>query len=83
MVIDQLRLLYQAQPFRPFMMHLADGRQLSVVHRDFIMASPSGRTAIVYQPDDSFNIVDLLLVTDLEVKPEGGQKSNGRRKRRS
>ena len=82
MVIDQLRKLYQAQPFRPFMMHLADGRQLPVVHREFIMVSPSGRTAIVYQPDDSFNIVDLLLVTDLEVKPEGGQKSNGRRKRR-
>ena len=31
------------------------------------MPSPSGRTMIVYQPDDSFNIVDLLLVTDLEV----------------
>ena len=82
MVIEQLRRLYMAQPFRPFMMHLADGRQLPVVHRDFIMVSPSGRTAIVYQPDDSFNIVDLLLVTDLEVKPEGGQKSNGRKKRR-
>ena len=43
---------------------------------------PAAAHAIVYQPDDSFNIVDLLLVTDLEVKPEGGQKSNGRRKRR-
>ena len=71
-----------AQPFRPFTMHLADGRQLPVVHRDFIMVSPSGRTAIVYQPDDSFNIVDLLLVTDLEVKPESGRKSNGHKKRR-
>ncbi len=77
MVIDQLRKLFEAQPFHPFMMHLADDRQLPVVHREFIMVSPSGRTAIVYQPDDSFNIVDLLLVTDLEVKPE-----NGRKKRR-
>ncbi len=82
MVIDQLRRLYEAQPFRPFTMHLADGRQLPVVHREFIMVSPSGRTAIVYQPDDSFNIVDRLLVTDLEVKPESGPKPNGRKKRR-
>jgi hypothetical protein len=82
MVIDQLRRLYEAQPFRPFMMHLADGRQLPVVHREFLAISPSGRTFIVYQPDESFNIVDLFLVTDFEVKPEGGQKPNGRKKRR-
>jgi hypothetical protein len=36
-------------------------------HRDFIMPAPSGRTMIVYQSDDSFNIIDLLLVTDLEL----------------
>jgi hypothetical protein len=63
-------------------MHLADGRQLPVVHREFLAISPSGRTTIVYQPDESFNIVDLLLVTDFEVKPESGQKPNGRKKRR-
>ena len=83
MVIEQLRRLYQAQPFRPFTMHLADGRELPVVHREFLAISPNGRTSIVYQPDESFNIVDLLLVTDLEVKPEGEKKSNGHKKRRS
>jgi hypothetical protein len=69
MTIDQLRHMYQQHPFQPFAIHLADGRQIPVVHRDFIISSPSGRTAIVYQPDDSFNIIDLLLVTDLEVRP--------------
>jgi hypothetical protein len=28
----------------------------------------SGRTVVVCQPDDTLNIVDLLLVTDLEFK---------------
>jgi hypothetical protein len=74
MTIDKVRGLYQAVPFQPFLMHLADGRQIPVVHHDFIIASPSGRTVIVYQPDDSFNIIDLFLVTDLEVKP-GPQRS--------
>jgi hypothetical protein len=71
MTIDQIRNLFQAHPFQPFVMHLADGRQIPVVHHDFIIAAPSGRTLIVYQPDDSFNIVDTLLVTDLEVKANG------------
>jgi hypothetical protein len=30
---------------------------------------PAGRTCVVMQPDESVNIVDLLLVTDLEFKP--------------
>ena len=71
MTIQQIRHLYDAQPFRPFVLHLADGRAIPVQHREFLAAAPSGRTLIVYQSDDSFNIVDLLLVTDLEVRSNG------------
>jgi hypothetical protein len=70
MTVEQLKQVWKADPFRPFTIHLADGRNVSVQHRDFVAQSPSGRTIIVYQPDDSFNIIDLLLVTDLEV-PNG------------
>jgi hypothetical protein len=58
--------------------HLADGREVPVHHREFIMAAPSGRTVIVCQPDDTVNIIDLLLVTGLELPP----KDRGRRRRR-
>jgi hypothetical protein len=34
---------------------------------------------VVYQPDDTMNIIDLLLVTDLEFKPAGD--GTGRRRR--
>jgi hypothetical protein len=67
MTIEQLRNLYNAQPFRPFVIHLADGRAIPVNHREFIMSVPSGRTLIVAQPDDTVDIIDLLLVTDLEL----------------
>ena len=70
MTIEQVRRLYDAQPFRPFTMHLADGRELAVRHREFVALSPSGRTLILYQPDDSFNVVDVFMVTDLEVKAD-------------
>jgi hypothetical protein len=70
MTVEKMRDFYQAEPFRPFIIHLADGRQIPVVHREFIAAAPSGRTLAIYQPDDTFNLIDPLLVTDIEVKPE-------------
>jgi hypothetical protein len=78
MTIEKLKELYDAQPFQPFIIHLADGREVPVHHRDFIMAVPSGRTILVVQPDDSLNIIDLLLVTDLELN----RRKNGAQRRR-
>src|SRR6266540_3590376 len=43
--------------------------QIPVLSREFMLAAPSGRTIVVVQPDDTLNIFDLLLVTDLEIKP--------------
>jgi hypothetical protein len=68
MTIEQVKQLYNSAPFKPFIIHLADGRRIPVKHREFMATSPSGRTIVVYEPDDSFNIIDLLLVTSLEVK---------------
>ena len=79
MTIEQVRNFYSARPFRPFIMHLADGGQVPVQHPEFLAAAPSGRTVTVYQPDDTLNVVDLLLVTDLEVK----QSEHRPRKRRN
>ena len=84
MTIEQLQDRIRAEPFRPFVMHLADGREVPVVHREFLLTSPSGRTVVVFQPDDHMNIIDLLLVTDLELKPEQKSKKqeNGKPKRK-
>lgn len=64
---EQLLKLIQAQPFQPFRIHMANGRTLDIHHRDFILRAPSGRTAAVVAGDDSFEIIDLGLVTSLEV----------------
>ena len=68
MTIEQVKQLYNSTPFKPFIIHLADGRRIPVKHREFMATAPSGRTIVVYEPDDSFNIIDLLLVTSLGVK---------------
>ena len=77
MKIDEIRNLRDAVQFQPFALRLADGRAIPVRHRDFLMTSPSGRTVIVYQPDDSFDVVDVMLITSLRVK-----SLNGRSRRR-
>lgn len=79
MTIEQLRAVHQATPFRPFTVHLADGRHLEVPHRDFLSHTPGGRTLIVYHGDESFSITDLLLVTELKV----AAAANGSGKRRN
>jgi hypothetical protein len=65
--IEQLRNLHQATPFRPFTIHLADGRAYNVFHPEFLAFAPAGRRVIVFGEGDSFSIIDLLLVTDLVV----------------
>jgi hypothetical protein len=79
--IERIREVYEAQPFRPFTIHLADVRAIAVHHREFIMAVPSGRTVVVTQPDDTLNIIDLLLVTDIEL--QSGRNGARRRRRRT
>ena len=67
MTIQEFRNLHQAAPFRAFTLHLADGRNIPLQHVEFALVSPSGRTVIVYQPDDSYDVIDLLLVTSFRV----------------
>ena len=71
MTTEQFRATLHLQPFRPFTIRMADGRTFEVVHPDFVAQSPSGRTVIVIQPDESYSVLDLLLMTELQV-------SNGR-----
>ncbi len=69
MTIEQLRTTLRANPFQPFTVRMADGRQFPIPHPDFLSMSPSGRTAVIFHPDDSASIVDLLLMTELELSP--------------
>jgi hypothetical protein len=79
MTIEPLHGACTAQPFRPFVIHLADGRAIPVERPEFILTVPSGRTIVVCQPDDTLNVIDLLLVTDLEMKSSPDRTPRRRR----
>jgi hypothetical protein len=51
---------------------MADGRSIDVPHPDFMHLSPTGRRLIVYRADDSFQLIDTLLVTSLETLSKNG-----------
>ncbi len=80
MTVERFQEVLTSQPFRPFTIHLADGNSIPVISREFVSPSPSGRTIVVWQPDDRMSILDLLLVTKLEVEPATNGGRRGKRK---
>jgi hypothetical protein len=55
---------------RPFRLRTADGKVVDVPHPDFATLSPSGRTLIVFNKDDSYEVLDVLLVAAIEASKE-------------
>lgn len=72
MTAEELRRHITAVPFRPFSLHMADGRQIPVLGRDFILLSPSGRMSYVFQPDDSHDVLDVLMITGVHYDSPAG-----------
>ena len=79
MTLEHVRRVYDAKPFFPFTIHLADGRQFYVPSREFLFLPPGGRILVVVV-GEAVEILDLLLVTGLEIKagqPAVGPEQNG------
>ena len=47
MQINEIRGLLHAQPFRPFLIHFAEGGRVAVKHEDFVAVAPTGREMMV------------------------------------
>lgn len=65
MNVEVIREALRKQPFRPFTFRLADGRELPIVHPDFVAVSP--RQVIVVDPqDESVSWLEPLLIVSIE-----------------
>jgi hypothetical protein len=67
MTVEQFRSALHQQAFRPFKIRMADGRTFEVRHPDFVAQSPSGRTIVVFNQDETHSVLDLLLMIELQV----------------
>jgi len=65
MTAEQIRQAQQAAPFRPFTIHLADGRAFPVDHPELVLLSRGGRTLALAVGQEAFEIIDVFLVTSL------------------
>ena len=80
MDIAGIREALHKVPFEPFVIRLADGRSLPVPHPDFVALTP--RRAIVGAEDDSWSIVEPLLIVSLDYGSTESKDGNGRSKKR-
>ena len=79
MTVEQLKNVLHSQPFKPFTIHMGDGRAFLVKHPDYLSRSPSGRTLIVYGDRDPLYPVEMGVAmyraipnSALWVVPNGG-----------
>jgi hypothetical protein len=75
MTTEQFQATLHQNPFQPFIIRMADGRAFEVRHRDFVSRSPSGRTVIVHHDNENYSVLDLLLMSELEVQGANGQSA--------
>jgi hypothetical protein len=79
MTTEQLHKFHTARPFKPFRMHLADGRALKVDHPEMLAYVPKARTCALWiAREKAFETIDLLLVTSLEPFSSAHGKGDGR-----
>lgn len=80
MDIAGVRAALHNSPFEPFVIRLADGRALPVPHPDFVALTP--RRVIVGAEDDSWSVVEPLLIVSLgSMNGESGSGSTRKKKR--
>ncbi|RPI82384.1 MAG: hypothetical protein EHM42_09525 [Planctomycetaceae bacterium] len=75
MDIAGVREALHKEPFLPFDIRLADGRALPVPHPDFVALTP--RRVIVGATDDSWSVVEPLLIVSLDYQQPGKKRGNG------
>jgi hypothetical protein len=93
MRIEELKRVKDERPFRPFVIRMADGRKVPVTHpdalaweadRDDETGEPEAPfTAVCIVPGGGWVIIELALITALELQPpdgEGKTKKKGKGK---
>jgi hypothetical protein len=81
--VEELKRAKDERPFRPFSIRMADGRKVPVTHpdalawdadRDDETGEPTAPfTAVCIVPGGGWVIIELALITALELQPPDGE----------
>lgn len=74
----QVRMMQTAQPFRPFLVKLADGRHFEVRHPENISCSTNCREMVIHD-DQGMHLIEQLLVVELVAaeRPASARRKSG------
>jgi len=72
MTMQAIKEAAYADPFRPFTLRVGAGPTVKVAHPDYIAFGPKGRTVVVYGSNESFRLIHVMLVTELDI-PESSR----------
>jgi hypothetical protein len=78
MRIEDIKRYQNAVPFKPYVLHVSDGRRFRVAHRDNLALSPVKSTILVFDTDGYWDAIDLLHVFSIDDRPTRG---NGKSKK--
>lgn len=70
MIIDELRSLMRARPFKPFTIVTSDGSEVLVHHHDYAWVLQSGAEIHVEQRDGKVDLVSVPRITKIKYQPE-------------
>lgn len=80
MDLNSIRNALHEQPFRPFVLCLADGRRVPVKHPEFVAMNQ--RIVIVTDEESATRILEPLLIVSLEHETSRRKGANGEPKKR-
>jgi virulence-associated protein VagC len=78
MDLEGVREALLKRPFESFNIRLADGRSLAVRHPE--MVAVGKRRIIVVEPDDSWLVIEPLLIVSLDYNGERSARTDHREK---
>jgi hypothetical protein len=80
MIVDALRTLNHAEPFRPYVIRMASGEKYKVHHPDFISVSPRGSQIVLFDEAERMHLLSpLLMEAATPLHGNGGRRSGKRR----
>ena len=72
----RVRELLHAVPFRPFVIHMVDGRNFQIEDPSFVMASPKENSnVIVEESTDRMHYLKVSLIAGVEVLSDAGRNA--------